>query len=90
MIADMEQPAKKWLSDLIKNMGVLLDKGEDPSMEIKIGEIVFDFRLMSLPDRFERVDISFEKHSCRCANPEFIERDGDDPYCVKCGRKRDL
>ncbi len=73
MIADINQPAKEWLSDLIKNMGTLLDNGDDPSMLIDIQGVVFEFRLNALPGVFKRVEFEMmrkpkETGECVSAN----------------------
>jgi len=57
MIADMEQPAKNWMADIIQNMGTLLDNGDDPSMVFQINGVVLELRLNNLPGVFVRETI---------------------------------
>ena len=57
MIADMNQPAKHWMADIIQNMGTLLDNGDDPSMVFQIDGVVLELRLNNLPGVFNRTTV---------------------------------
>jgi len=53
----MNQPAKAWLAECIENLGVLVGNGEDPSMLIEIGDVIFEFRLQHLPGIYDRITV---------------------------------
>lgn len=44
-IADLEQPAKLWLSDVIKNLALLARSGDEPSMDFEVKGQLFEFRV---------------------------------------------
>lgn len=55
MIADLKQPAKHWLADVINNFGAQLKNGENPSIELKLfDDVVIEIRLNKLPGIFDR------------------------------------
>jgi hypothetical protein len=55
MISDFNQPARMWLADMIDNFGTLLDRGEDPSVTVDLGNKVHvEVRLTRLGDDYNR------------------------------------
>jgi hypothetical protein len=54
MIVDLQQPAKNWLADHLKNFGTLLDSGDDPSYIMTYEGVEVEIRLNKLPGVFER------------------------------------
>ena len=57
MLNDLNQSAKDWLADAMKNLGVLLDKGYDPLFTLVILDAEIQIQLNKLPGLFERVKI---------------------------------
>jgi len=54
MLTDLQQPAKHWLADAIKNFKTLLAENEDPSFTLELGGAVIEIRLNEAPGVFSR------------------------------------
>ena len=44
-IYDFEQPARLWLAELIDNLDTLKKSGNEPSMDLTIHGVTFEFRV---------------------------------------------
>tara|TARA_B100000508_G_scaffold18436_1_gene12316 strand:+ start:88 stop:273 length:186 start_codon:yes stop_codon:yes gene_type:complete len=53
VIWDLEQPARIWLADLIDNCNAQLKNGNEPSVDIKIDGLTFQFSLKNWPGVYE-------------------------------------
>lgn len=57
-IHDLKQPANQWLADVAENLGAMLERNEDPSMELVLFGCTFEIRINELPDgSFKRLAI---------------------------------
>jgi hypothetical protein len=77
---DLDQPAKLWLGTLIFNLGALLAKGHEPSMDLEINGVEFQFRVK--PEFVARFEVELGAAKERAAAPP---AEGDMPDDSKPG-----
>lgn len=56
MIADLQQPAKDWLADVIQNFGKQLRDGDDPSLEVEFNGMKMRVQLVHLDGVYSRTN----------------------------------
>jgi hypothetical protein len=61
-MGNLSQPAKLWLSDLMKVLGSKMTEGGDPSIDIEMGPVLLEIRVIRIEGHFERhrVDVEVE------------------------------
>lgn len=77
---DMDQPAKLWLSTMIQNLGTLMAQGHEPSMDLEINGVEFQFRIK--PEFVARFESELAEAKERAAAPP---AEGDVPDAPKPG-----
>lgn len=62
MIADLNQPARCWIADVIQNFGILIDQGAEPSMTLEVNSIEIELRLKTVPGLYKEVTLQLVQH----------------------------
>lgn len=76
----LEQPAKMFLADCVKNLGNLMKAGHEPTMDIEMFGIHFEFRIK--PDNVAVM----KQAACDHVWADWPIA-GDGQYCMKCGKR---